>query len=289
MKGYTRMAKLANIAKLSTRITILSHLIIPFVVVPSSASFSDNNGGLLFRSDNNNNLREFDYFVLALQWPPTYCSNTLNCCKSNGCCRRSGPPRQFTIHGLWSNYNDGSWPSCCSDTDFDEKQISTLRKALDENWPTLTCGSIPTCHGHNGSFYAHEWEKHGTCSASVTPDEYNYFLTTLNLYFKYNVTDVLSEAGYTPSNSEKYPLGGVITSIENAFHTSPLIVCSGDAIQEIRLCFYKDFKTRDCVVTNGVENNDGSSESSCPKYVSLPAYVSPGQRTGITLSHVETQ
>lgn len=31
-------------------------------------------------------------------------------------------------------------------------------------------------------------EKHGTCSAPVTGDEYNYFLTTLNVYFKYNVT-----------------------------------------------------------------------------------------------------
>lgn len=31
-------------------------------------------------------------------------------------------------------------------------------------------------------------EKHGTCSASVTGDEYNYFVTVLNLYFKYNVT-----------------------------------------------------------------------------------------------------
>lgn len=31
-------------------------------------------------------------------------------------------------------------------------------------------------------------EKHGTCSSPVVHDEYNYFLTTLNIFMKYNVT-----------------------------------------------------------------------------------------------------
>ncbi|MBA0733025.1 hypothetical protein Gogos_017078 [Gossypium gossypioides] len=31
-------------------------------------------------------------------------------------------------------------------------------------------------------------EKHGTCSSPVIRDEYSYFITTLNVYFKYNVT-----------------------------------------------------------------------------------------------------
>ncbi|KAI9126416.1 hypothetical protein K1719_002837 [Acacia pycnantha] len=59
---------------------------------------------------------------------------------------------------------------------------------------------------------------------------------------------VLNEAGYFPSNREKYPLGGIISAIENAFHTSPQVICSHGAVEEIRLCFYKDFKPRDCAV-----------------------------------------
>lgn len=31
-------------------------------------------------------------------------------------------------------------------------------------------------------------EKHGPCSAPVVRDEYDYFVTALNLYFKHNVT-----------------------------------------------------------------------------------------------------
>ncbi|GMP48747.1 hypothetical protein CsSME_00015999 [Camellia sinensis var. sinensis] len=118
-----------------------------------------------------------------------------------------------------------------------------------------------------------QWEKHGTCSFPVIRDEYDYFLTTLNVYFKYNVTKVLNEAGYIPSNAEKYPLGGIITAIQNAFHATPLLVCSNGAVEELRLCFYKDFKPRDCVIGSDML----SSKSSCPKYVSLPTFVSLGK------------
>ncbi|GAB2298180.1 Ribonuclease 2 [Dionaea muscipula] len=213
--------------------------------------------------------REFDYFVLALQWPGTVCRGTRHCCSSNACCRGSNAPNEFTIHGLWPDYNDGTWPACCSNSRFDIKEISTLRDALDHYWPSLSCGSPKTCHGHKGTFWAHEWEKHGTCSYPVMHDEYDYFKKTLNIYFNYNVSKVLNEAGYVPSNSEKYPLGGLVSAIENAFHTTPLLVCSNGAVEELRLCFYKDFKPRDCA-------SSSISQNSCPNYVSLPVETSLG-------------
>ncbi|PNT05262.2 hypothetical protein POPTR_014G174400v4 [Populus trichocarpa] len=216
--------------------------------------------------------REFDYFALSLQWPGTYCRHTRHCCSQNACCRGANAPTEFTIHGLWPDYNDGTWPACCTRSDFNEKEISTLHDALEKYWPSLSCGSPSSCHGTKGSFWAHEWEKHGTCSSPVVHDEYSYFSTTLNVYFKYNVTKVLNEAGYVPSNSEKYPLGGIVSAIENAFHATPQLVCSKGDLEELRLCFYKDFKPRDCVIQNDMY----TSKSSCPKYVSLPAYVSLG-------------
>lgn len=220
--------------------------------------------------------REFDYFALALQWPGTYCQRTRYCCSSNACCRRPNAPTEFTIHGLWPDYNDGSWPACCTRSNFDEKLISTLHDDLEKYWPSLSCGSPSTCHGGKGSFWAHEWEKHGTCSFPVIRDEYNYFLTGLSVYFKHNVTQILENAGYIPSNTEKYPLGGIVSAIENAFRATPLLVCSKGSVEELHLCFYKDFKPRDCVVGSRSLNDMVSSKRSCPLYVSLPAYVSLG-------------
>ncbi|KAL3616280.1 Ribonuclease 2 [Castilleja foliolosa] len=196
--------------------------------------------------------------LLLLKWLLSRCSNG---------------PAGFTIHGLWPDYNDGTWPACCSGKKFDVKEVSTLQGALNQYWPSLSCGSTSNCHGGKGLFWEHEWEKHGTCSSSVTGDEYNYFLTTLNLYFKYNVTDVLREAGYVASNSEKYPLGGIISAIQNAFHATPELECSGDALQELNICFYKDFKPRDCAVGSNTKNGTLTSRKSCPKYISLPEYV----------------
>lgn len=53
---------------------------------------------------------------------------------------------------------------------------------------------------------------------------------------------VLSDAGYVPSNTEKYPLGGIIAAIQTAFHINPEVMCVERSVQEIRLCFHKDFK-----------------------------------------------
>ncbi|XP_043707037.1 ribonuclease 2 isoform X2 [Telopea speciosissima] len=217
--------------------------------------------------------REFDYFALALQWPGTFCQRTRHCCSSNGCCR-SNSPTEFTIHGLWPDYNDGTWPECCSRSSFNMKEISSLLGELQKYWPSLSCGSPSTCFGGRGVFWAHEWEKHGTCSSPVIHDEYTYFLTALNLYSKYNVTGILTEAGYVASNSEKYPLGGVISAIENAVGASPLLSCSHGAVEEISLCFYKDFKPRDCIKIDSASRADLlASRSSCPRYISLPIYV----------------
>ena len=59
---------------------------------------------------------------------------------------------------------------------------------------------------------------------------------------------VLNEAGYVPSNSEKYPLGGIVSAIENAFHATPSLACSNGAVKELYLCFNKDFKVRLCIL-----------------------------------------
>ncbi|XP_011628780.1 ribonuclease 2 [Amborella trichopoda] len=100
--------------------------------------------------------REFDYFLLALQWPGTICQRTHHCCSSNACCRRSSSPTEFTIHGLWVDYNDGSWPACCGRSDFDENKITALIGTLEKYWPSLYCGSSSVCHGGKGSIWAHE-------------------------------------------------------------------------------------------------------------------------------------
>ncbi|XP_051227399.1 ribonuclease 2 [Lolium perenne] len=213
----------------------------------------------------------FDYYVLALQWPGSVCRQTNHCCSSNGCCR-SNPLNWFTIHGLWPQYSYGGWPSCCRQTTpFNMNKIAMLRPILERYWPSLYCGDSSTCFGRRGPFWVHEVKTHGTCAYPEIQDEYDYFSTALYLYSKYNVTKALRKAHIYPRNGRKYEVGHIVAAIDHAFGRLPHIVCKNGSVQELRLCFHKDYQPRDC----GSETDDAwssSRRSHCPRYVTLPSY-----------------
>ncbi|XP_016504184.1 intracellular ribonuclease LX-like isoform X2 [Nicotiana tabacum] len=97
--------------------------------------------------------QDFDFFYFAQQWNPASCDSKIKCCyPTNG-----KPAQDFGIHGLWPNYNNGSFPkSCNKNARYDETQISDLISSMQKNWPTLSCPS------NNGTrFWSHEWKKHG--------------------------------------------------------------------------------------------------------------------------------
>ncbi|RXH91992.1 hypothetical protein DVH24_021015 [Malus domestica] len=46
------------------------------------------------------------------------------------------PAADFGIHGLWPNYNDGSYPSNCDPSNpCDQSEISDLRSSMQKEWP----------------------------------------------------------------------------------------------------------------------------------------------------------
>ncbi|KAG6576855.1 Ribonuclease 2, partial [Cucurbita argyrosperma subsp. sororia] len=140
--------------------------------------------------------REFDYFVLALQWPGSSCRNMgygLNIKRKGG------------LHVVLM------------------KPLTKMR--------LVPCLKILTVTGQ-------AIEKHGTCGSPVILHQYDYFFTTLALFFNYNVTEALEDAEIVASDTKKY-------GIED----------------ELRLCFDKEFKLIDCDATK-----------SCPKFVRLPEF-----------------
>jgi ribonuclease T2 len=89
---------------------------------------------------------EFDYYVLALSWSPSYCAGEAGRNDHQQC----APGRRFAfvVHGLWPQYARG-WPEFCRTR---------------ENWipQELIDGVMDVMPSKR--LIIHQWKKHGSCS-----------------------------------------------------------------------------------------------------------------------------
>ncbi|KAJ6312121.1 hypothetical protein OIU76_012056 [Salix suchowensis] len=180
--------------------------------------------------------QEFDFFYFVQQWPGSYCDTVKSCCYPT----TGKPEADFGIHGLWPNYNDGNYPSNCdANSPYDPKKVADLRSGMQKNWPTLACPS-----GSGVAFWAHEWEKHGTCSESIL-DQHGYFQAALNLRRQVNLLQALKNAGINP-DGESYSLISIRSAIQEAVGFTPWIECNADTSRNSQL-----YQIYLCVDTSG--------------------------------------
>ncbi|XP_020405361.1 ribonuclease 2 isoform X2 [Zea mays] len=146
-------------------------------------------------------------------------------------------------------------------------------------WPGTICRETSNCCDTNGCCRSQplKWftiQTHGTCAYPEIQDEYDYFSTALYLYSKYNVTHfvlqkALRKARIRPTSGRKYAVGHIVAVIEYAFGAMPSLVCKNGSVQELRLCFHKDYQPRDCTLEAGSAPN---GRSYCPRYITFPSY-----------------
>ncbi|XP_047073153.1 ribonuclease 1-like [Lolium rigidum] len=193
--------------------------------------------------------QDYDFFYLVLQWPGSYCDTKQSCCYP-----RSGKPAaDFGIHGLWPNRDDGSYPQNCNPSNaFDPSKVSDLLSSLRTSWPTLAC---PTSDGLK--FWAHEWEKHGTCAQNLF-NEHGYFQTALRLRAQLRVLDALAAAGISPDGGY-YTQAAIKGAIQEGTGYAPFVDCNRDESGNTQL-----YQLYFCVAA------DASGFVECP--------VSPGGR-----------
>ncbi|XP_039034722.1 ribonuclease 1-like [Hibiscus syriacus] len=174
----------------------------------------------------------FDFFYFVQQWPGSYCdSGKFSCCYPP----TGKPTADFSIHGLWPNYINGSYPQNCDPSNpFNESEISDLISSMRMNWPSLAC---PSSSGE--SFWSHEWEKHGTCSESVL-DQHTYFRTALSLRQQTKFLQSLTGAGINPDGGS-YSVENIKDAIKEGTGYTPWIECNEDSsgnsqLYQVYLC-----------------------------------------------------
>ncbi|KAK1283463.1 hypothetical protein QJS10_CPB21g00635 [Acorus calamus] len=189
--------------------------------------------------------QDFDFFYFVQQWPGSYCDTKQSCCYPT----TGKPEADFSIHGLWPNYNDGSYPSNCDpDSPFDSSKISNLIPKMQSDWPTLACPS-----GDGLKFWKHEWEKHGTCSESEL-DHHAYFETALKLKDQLNLLQVLKSSGIEPDGGF-YSLKSIKAAIKEGTGYTPGIECNVDESRNSQL-----YQIYMCV------DSSGTSLINCPLF-----------------------
>ena len=104
---------------------------------------------------------QFDYYVLALSWSPSYCDGQAGQNDNQQC----APGRRFAfvVHGLWPQYDRG-WPEYCA-----TNEVWIPQKLIDGMMDVMPSKKL----------IIHEWKKHGTCSGLSQAD---YFGSVRQIY-----------------------------------------------------------------------------------------------------------
>ncbi|MEL6959945.1 MAG: ribonuclease T2 [Pseudomonadota bacterium] len=168
---------------------------------------------------------EFDYYVLALSWSPTWCALEGDDRGSPQC----DPEADFgwVLHGLWPQYEQG-WPSNCRHIFRNPSRGDTAAQA--------------GLYGSSGSAW-HQWNKHGSCSG-LAPDDF-YALSRL-AYDSITRPEVFRRL--------ENPVTLPASLIEEAFlRDNPqlsadqiTITCRSSRIQEARICLTRNLEPRRC-------------------------------------------
>uniref|UniRef100_A0A2K6WC09 Uncharacterized protein n=1 Tax=Onchocerca volvulus TaxID=6282 RepID=A0A2K6WC09_ONCVO len=189
----------------------------------------------------------FDYFELTLIYPTSVCRTQETI---NDFCKVPVDAVPWTIHGLWPNRNDGSFPQFCGGETkkFVLSKLVPIEEKLERNWPNLLVTQSVS------SLWKHEWTKHGTCAEIVEEvnDEIKYFNKSLALHEQFDIFGMLEKQGIVPSEKKSYSWQLLHQNLRSAYGKNVQFHCLEDKktrkwlLADVRLCLTKNFQLMDC-------------------------------------------
>jgi ribonuclease T2 len=171
---------------------------------------------------------QFDFYVLALSWSPSYCESarqrapgrkpSLQC---------SGRPFAFVVHGLWPQYTQG-FPSYC--------QVPAPR--VDAKLVSGMLDLMPS-----RSLIFHEWNRHGTCSGLGVQ---SYFETLRKAREAVTIPAAYRDPTEALTVSPADVAAAFIKANPGLSAAAMAVSCNKTRLTEVRLCLGKDLSFHDC-------------------------------------------
>ncbi|WP_082540546.1 ribonuclease T2 [Pseudolabrys sp. Root1462] len=185
--------------------------------------------GAAWAQDNRQNAPgQFDYYVLSLSWSPSFCETATGNARREQC----GPrPYSFVVHGLWPQYERGFPESC---------QVPPPR--LDRRIMTSMLDLMPA-----PGLIFHEWDQHGTCSGLEAREYFDVVRKArANVKIPSQYADTTVPLRVTPNQV----VNAFINANEGLAPTGITIDCDRTRLREVRICFSRDLKFRECSRNN---------------------------------------
>lgn len=170
---------------------------------------------------------DFDYYVLALSWSPSWCGATGDSRDAEQC--DTGRKTDFIVHGLWPQYEDG-WPQNCRT---DERDPSRRESAAMDD----IMGS--------GGLAWYQWQKHGRCSGLSAR---GYYDTIREAAKRVPIPEVFDGLDRDISLPPSVVEDAFIEANPNLTRDGITVTCQSEALQEVRICLTRDLEPRECAV-----------------------------------------
>jgi ribonuclease T2 len=174
---------------------------------------------------------QFDYYVLALSWSPTYCAERGGARGDQQCNPSRGRPYAFVLHGLWPQYERG-WPQDCRSSDRGWVPGPVADRMLD---------IIPS-----KKLIFHTYRKHGTCSGLGVD---RYFALSRELFEKVKIPPRFIDLDDDRLTISPGDLIQEFLSANPGLRPDMIAVqCggTGNRLREVRICFDKAGAYRAC-------------------------------------------
>jgi ribonuclease T2 len=168
---------------------------------------------------------EFDYYILALTWTPSWCATTGDSRDDPQC--DAGRGLGFTLHGLWPQDEFG-WPSHCRTTEREPSRAETAAMA--------------DIMGSSGLAW-YEWKKHGRCSGLSAGD---YFALSREAYESIDIPEVFERLNRDVTLPAQVVEDAFIDADPGLTDAMMTTQCGDGRISEVRICLSRDLSPRPC-------------------------------------------
>ncbi|CAN5810588.1 ribonuclease T2 [soil metagenome] len=163
--------------------------------------------------------QDFDYFLLAVSWTPSFCAVEGDARGREQCARGAG--HGYTLHGLWPQFERG-WPEWCEGTARDPSRGETAAMA--------------DVMGSAGLAW-HQWRKHGRCTGAGPAA---YFSQSRAAYRALDLPETIGRT--TPA-----ALAEAVLARNPGLHPEGLVVtCREGYALDLRFCLSRELEPRAC-------------------------------------------